>query len=175
MIWEKYKWFIIGYIFYVSIVLASIWNERSDFWPLFIIWCITVPIALYVISTLMLKYLSRRKEIVCAPELISFSDPHIHNDNAENKNQYTDIIKSWPLTDFAKLHGKMQVGEFRNSITGDTYKSCIFTDKLGNTVYVSFYYRLGVLTPKQIKEKRKTLKVGLLKTNKFVLYEKWEG
>ena len=85
------------------------------------------------------------------------------------------ILMTWSLIDFARAHGKMQVGEFRNSITGDTYKSCIFTDKLGNTVYVSFYYRLGVLTPKQIKEKRKTLKVGLLKTNKFVLYEKWEG
>jgi hypothetical protein len=32
-----------------------------------------------------------------------------------------------------------------------------------------------VLTPQQIKEKKDSLKVGLLKTNKYVLYEVWEG
>ena len=69
----------------------------------------------------------------------------------------------------------MQIGEFTNSVTGEPFKSCIFTGKDGDTLYVSFYSKLGALTPQQIKEKRDTLKVGLLNTNKYVLYEVWEG
>lgn len=171
MIWEKYKWFILGYVFYVSIVLASIWNERREFWPLFIIWCITIPIALYVISTFLVKYLKTRKGIIKVPEAIVCSPNQEVDDMVENKNIDSDIIKSWTLIDFSKLHGKMQVGDFRNSVTDETFKSCIFTDKEGNTIYVSFHPKMGTLTPQQIKDKKDVLKVGLLSTNKLVLYE----
>jgi len=172
---EKYKWYILGYIFYVSIVLASIWNERRDFWPLFIIWCVTIPIALYVIYHFAQKYIKGQKNRVVTPQVFAASPTPENLEGAEKENCNSDIVKSWSLIDFAKLHGKMQVGEFKNSITGEVFKSCIFTDGCGNVVYVSFYSRLGVLTPQQIKEKRNHLKVGLLNTDKYVLYEKWEG
>ena len=175
MMWGKYKWYILGYIFYVSIVLASIWNERRDFWPLFIIWCITIPIALYVICHFAQKYIKEHKNRVVPSQVFSAAPVPNHEKDIVRPDSDSDIVKSWSLVDFAKLHGKMQVGEFRNSTTGESFKSCIFTDKDGNVVYVSFYSKLGVLTPQQIKEKRDVLKVGLHNTDKYVLYEKWEG
>ena len=38
------------------------------------------------------------------------------------------IKNSWGLVAFAKMKGKMQVGEFVNQDTGEQFKSCIFTD-----------------------------------------------
>lgn len=170
---EKYKWYILGYVFYTSIVLASIWNERRDFWPLLIIWCITIPIALYVIWYFILKYVLTKKRGGNVPKRIDIRNSI---ENVEDiQKQSSDLEKSWPLVEFAKMHGKMQIGEFLNNKTGKPFKSCVFTDGGGNTTYVSFYSKLGVLTPQQIKDKRDLLKVGLLNTNKYVLYEEWDG
>lgn len=171
---EKYKWYILGYVFYSSIVLASIWNERRDFWPLLIIWCITIPVALYTIGALVTKYRKTTKSNVIISTAVE-KDSVKNNDDSANNDSYSDLLKSWPLVDFAKEHGKMQIGEFTNGITGKSFKSCIFTGKDDTTLYVSFYSKLGVLTPQQIKEKKDSLKVGLLNTNKYVLYEVWEG
>ena len=171
---EKYKWYILGYVFYASIVLASIWNERRDFWPLLIIWCITIPVAIYIIGALVSKYRKTKKDKVIIPITVK-ENPVQNNDDRVNNDSSSDLVKSWSLLDFAKEHGKMQIGEFTNSVTGEPFKSCIFTSKNGITLYVSFYSKLGVLTPQQIKEKRDSLKVGLLNTNKYVLYEVWEG
>ena len=172
---DKYKWYILGYIFYVSIVLASIWNERRDFWPLFIIWCITIPIALYVVSHFVQKYIKEHKNRAVLSSVLVAPPMANHEKDTVNESSNSDLVNSWPLIDFAKLHGKMQVGEFKNSNSGEVFKSCIFTDKDGNVVYVSFYSKLGVLTPQQIKEKKDLLRVGLLNTDRYVLYEKWEG
>lgn len=171
---EKYKWYILGYVFYASIVLASIWNERRDFWPLLIIWCITIPVALYIIWALVSKYRKAQKSKINNTTAVEKNLVKKSDDSANNDSN-SDLVKSWPLVDFAKEHGKMQIGEFTNGITGKSFKSCIFTGKDDTTLYVSFYSKLGVLTPQQIKEKRDSLKVGLLNTNKYVLYEVWEG
>ena len=175
MIWEKYKWFILGYVLYASIVVASIWNQRREFWPLFIIWCITIPVALYIIGSLLLKYLKNKKISNEIPATILSNTTDTHVSTNENKNTNSDLVNSWSLVEFARLHGKMQVGEFENRETGEKYKSCIFTDKDGSTIYVSFYSKLGILTPQQIKERKENLNVGLLNTNKYVLYEVWDG
>ncbi len=71
------------------------------------------------------------------------------------------ISNSWSLLAFAKKHGKMQVGEFANKETGETFKSCIFTDPLdSNTkVFVSFSSNLGSLTPREIANRKDDLQV----------------
>ena len=168
MSWEKYKWFILGYILYVSIVLASIWNEGRDFGPLFIIWCITVPLALYIVGVLITKYLMGKRSHKVFDSIVNSSAKRNEDDIIDYN---IDLVKSWTLVEFAKLYGKMQVGDFTNRVTGETFKSCIFTDKEGNTLYVSFCSKLGVLSSEQIKNKRDFLKVGLLKTNRYILYE----
>ena len=79
------------------------------------------------------------------------------------------IIKSWSLISFAKEFGpKMQVGEFVNSETKEHFKSCIFT-KDNIKTYVAFSSKLGVLTPKEIVERRDSLKVVKLNSGIYSL------
>ena len=80
------------------------------------------------------------------------------------------IKDSWSLMDFAKSHGKMQVGEFANKKSGEMFKSCIFTNPSDNTrTFVAFSSRLGVLTPQEIAERKDDLQVVELEGGHFSL------
>ena len=80
------------------------------------------------------------------------------------------IKNSWSLTAFAKAHGRMQLGNFRNSETGDSFKSCIFTDETtGARVFVSFSSNMGELTASQIKEQVSDLQVVELESGTYKL------
>lgn len=81
------------------------------------------------------------------------------------------IKNSWSLIAFARMKGKMQVGEFANGDTGETFKSCIFTDPndASNRCFVSFSSKLGVLTPQQIKEQKDELQVVELESGYYSL------
>lgn len=73
----------------------------------------------------------------------------------------TGIKNSWSLIAFAKSHGKMQLGTFVNKQTGDSFKSCIFTDPSNsdNKVFVGFSRNLGELAPQEIKDQKDELQV----------------
>lgn len=95
---------------------------------------------------------------------------------AEETN--TSILQSWSLLEFAKNYVKMQVGNFVNSNTGEEFKSCMFVKEDGSYDYVGFHSQLGTLTPAEISERKKELKVGLTELGKYVLYvhiEDWEN
>lgn len=78
--------------------------------------------------------------------------------------QAKNIKNSWSLLSFAKEFGpKMQVGEFVNSESGETFKSCIFT-KGDTRTFVAFSRKLGVLSPRQIAAQKDDLQVVLCKT-----------
>ena len=80
------------------------------------------------------------------------------------------IKNSWSLIDFAKSHGKMQVGEFANQESGEIFKSCIFTNPSDNTrTFVAFSSKLGVLTPQEIAERKDDLQVVELESGTFSL------
>lgn len=73
----------------------------------------------------------------------------------------------------------MQVGEFTNSETGETFKSCIFTDPTDNTrTFVAFSSKLGEMTPKQIAGRKDDLQVVQLNSGTYKLCNKgsnsWE-
>nr|DAT37567.1 MAG TPA: hypothetical protein [Crassvirales sp.] len=90
----------------------------------------------------------------------------------------TSILQSWSLLEFAKNYVKMQVGNFVNSNTGEEFKSCMFVKEDGSYDYVGFHSQLGELTPAEISERKKELKVGLTESGKYVLYdhiEDWEN
>lgn len=79
------------------------------------------------------------------------------------------IIKTWSLLDFAREFGpKMQVGEFVNSETQETFKNCIFT-KNNTKTFVAFSSKLGVLTPKEIVERKNSLIVVQLESGMYSL------
>lgn len=84
--------------------------------------------------------------------------------------QKPKIIKTWSLLDFAREFGKMQVGEFINSETQKRFKSCIFT-KDNTKTFVAFSSKLGVLTPKEIVERKNSLIVVQLDSGMYSLCE----
>lgn len=81
------------------------------------------------------------------------------------------VIKdSWALLAFAKTHGKMEVADFDNKDTGDTFKACKFTNG-SKVVLVSFGRRLQEdngnkpLTPQQIAAQKNDLEICEWETN----------
>lgn len=100
----------------------------------------------------------------------------VQEEPAEEIN--SSIIQSWSLLEFAKNYVKMQVGTFVNSNTGEEFKSCMFIKKDDTHDYVGFHSQLGELTPAEISERKKELKVGLTESGKYVLYDHiddWEN
>ncbi len=84
-------------------------------------------------------------------------------------NSANGIKNSWSLISFARAHGKMQVGSFVNPNTGETFKSCIFTDPSNpdnktNKTFVAFSRNLGPLTPQEIAAEKDNLQVVLCET-----------
>jgi hypothetical protein len=92
---------------------------------------------------------------------------------------YEEINKSWSLLEFAKAHGKMQVGDFKDRKTGAIFKACVFTmPSDGTRTFVAFSSSLGELTPKEITAQKDELYVAQLKSGNYSLYKKknndWE-
>lgn len=85
--------------------------------------------------------------------------------------QNVGIKNSWSLMAFAKSHGRMQVGEFVNKETNETFKSCIFTDPAdqNNKTFVAFSSKMGELTPQEIAAKKDSLQVVELESGHFSL------
>lgn len=88
-----------------------------------------------------------------------------------NTAQNVGIKNSWSLMAFAKSHGRMQVGEFVNKETNETFKSCIFTDPAdqSNKTFVAFSSKMGELTPQEIAAKKDSLQVVELESGHFSL------
>ena len=87
----------------------------------------------------------------------------MQNNNAASVSS-NGIKNSWPLVSFAKMKGRMQVGQFTNSETGDSWKSCVFTDPSNpdnktNKTFVAFSRNLGELSPQEIAEQKDELQV----------------
>lgn len=94
------------------------------------------------------------------------------------------IKNSWSLIAFARMKGKMQVGEFVNGDNGETFKSCVFTDPSNpdnttNKCFVAFSSKLGVLTPQQIVAQKDELQVVELESGHYSLCKQgdnsWES
>ena len=81
------------------------------------------------------------------------------------------IKNSWSLIAFARMKGKMQVGEFVNKESGELFKSCIFTDPndASSRCFVAFSSKLGVLTPEEIADKKDELQVVELESGHYSL------
>lgn len=93
----------------------------------------------------------------------------------EEENKALRIINVWSLLEFAKAHGKMQVGEFCDKETGKVFKSCVFTQPDGTRTFVAFSTKLGELTPKQIVDMKNELQVVQLETGNYSLCKNNQG
>lgn len=79
------------------------------------------------------------------------------------------IKNSWGLLAFARMKGKMQVAPFVNKETGESFKSCMFTDADGNRTIVNFSSKLGELTPAEIIAQKADLQVVELESGSYKL------
>lgn len=107
-----------------------------------------------------------------------FNNESVAEEECIEEENNTSILQSWSLLEFAKNYIKMQVGNFVNSNTGEEFKSCMFIKEDGSYDYVGFHSQLGELTPAEISERKKELKVGLTQSGKYVLYDHiddWEN
>lgn len=101
-------------------------------------------------------------------------EEEINKEIIKKEPQKPKIIKTWSLLDFAREFGpKMQVGEFINSETQETFKNCIFI-KDNTKTYVAFSSKVGVLTPKEIVKRKNSLIVVQLDSGMYSLYEDLE-
>lgn len=86
----------------------------------------------------------------------------------QNAAQNQGIKNSWSLIGFAKMHGKMQIGQFEKD--GEKFSSCIFTNPTDNTrVFVGFSSKLGELSPAEIAAEKDSLQVVQLESDNFYL------
>ena len=83
----------------------------------------------------------------------------------------SEIKNSWSLISFARIFGKMQVGEFANKDTGELFKSCIFT-KGDDLTFVAFSSKMGELTPREIAQQKDNLQVVQLQSDNYILCRK---
>ena len=97
--------------------------------------------------------LSRPKEPELTEEDLDAWAAALEENMPHNNDNY------WPLIEFARAHGKMQVGEFQNKETGELFKSCIFTKPDGTRTFVAFSSEMGELTPKEIVAQKNELYV----------------
>lgn len=86
------------------------------------------------------------------------------NTNSNASVSSNGIKNSWSLVAFAKSHGRMQVGQFINEGTGETWKSCIFTAPDNTRTFVAFSRNLGTLSPREIADRKNNLQVVLCET-----------
>lgn len=77
------------------------------------------------------------------------------------------IINSWSLLTFAKNHGKMQLGTFKNA-NGEAFKSCIFS-KGDDKCFVGFSSKMGELSAQEIVAQKEQLNVVELDSHNFYL------
>lgn len=62
--WKRYKWYIIGYIIYVCFISSVVSTEyrwhKNEYWDLWIVWCIMLPLITYCIISFII-YLRNKK------------------------------------------------------------------------------------------------------------------
>ena len=84
------------------------------------------------------------------------------------------IDKSWSLMTFAREHGRMQVGTFKNE-AGESFKSTIFTNEDGERLFVNFSSNMGELTPNEIAAQKGNLQVVKLVDGGYILCKQGEN
>ena len=94
----------------------------------------------------------------------------------QNGSVLKGIKDSWSLINFAKAHGKMQVGNFANKETGETFKSCVFTNPEDESyTFVAFSSNLGEMTPAAIEANKDSLQVVQLESDNYILCKRGEN
>ena len=74
------------------------------------------------------------------------SFPNDITDNKQDKTAEYNFENSWSLIEFADLHGKMQVEQRKNKITGEEFSSLCFVDEIGREIHALIFDNMGNIT-----------------------------
>lgn len=74
-----------------------------------------------------------------------------------------------------KGNRRMQIGAFVNKESGESFKSCIFTDNAGNRCFVAFSSKLGELTAGEIVSRKNELQVVQMPSGNYILCKQGEN
>lgn len=173
----KYKWYILGYILYISIVQVwlSTFSLHREYWNLLLIFAVIIPIALYMLYSLWLYYKKKNenKQDSMSCEDDTTQKQLKQDNNTCNVYKPNSFSEAWLFTSFVKTFGpNIGLASHVNSKTNAMFHTCEICDSKGKTVSVRFDPSLGELTPDQLKERKSELFVGKRKdNNRYYLYD----
>lgn len=159
---EKLKWYIIGYILYVIIILYLAKEEyqwsRSEFWPLCFVWCVIIPLVGYTVILAIRRFF-------CADKLPKGTEISID----------TSLEISVPLIDFAREHGTMKIRKCIDSLTGKPLlKECVFTRADGTETHVWVANNIKSYSTEDISKDKEDLYVMTMPSGEYCLCIPWE-
>lgn len=159
---EKFKWYIIGYILYVTVVLYLAKEEyqwgRNEFWLLCLVWCVAIPLVGYTVVHFFKKFLFT-KEQPKEDELIVKAE----------------LEMSVPLVDFARIHGAMKINSHIDDLTGKTKTTeCLFTTVDGTKTHVWVANNIKDYSAEDISKNKDNLYVMMMPSGEYCLCIPWE-
>ena len=187
----KYKWYILSYILYISVVFVCISDFRkNEFWNALLIFDIIIPILVYMAYSL-LKYRKEKQlwpfsptqaDILIDKRMTAESEKGIDLDKSTLKEQEdtNDVVfkpnafaEAWSFGDFIKMFGpKVGLASHINKRTGTEFHTCEISNSEGRTLSIRFDSSLGELNASQFKERKNELWIGRRKDNGcFYLYD----
>ena len=197
----KYKWYILGYILYLSIVM--IFNIDEDNWVNIqgiIAFGITIPLVLlfgifainYQISKgrwpsirgkiiRLIKFCKRNKNDEVVKLTKEVTKKHLLFDDIVSKKiiVYDTFSGVWPFVEFLTIYGpKIELAYHKNTRTKNTFCTIDITNNVGQKVSIRFHSTLGELAVSRIKERKNELWVVQRKDNNLYYlidnqYEEW--
>lgn len=82
---------------------------------------------------------------------------------------------TWSVVEFAKLHGKMQLGKYPEYNNRESHQVCRFIGADGSYTYVIVSSRMQYITISEIEKQKDRIKVGQLYNGKYVLFDfRWK-
>jgi hypothetical protein len=127
-----------------------------------ILWPILLAVVVLPVIALFFWYYKTHLKKGKTDKTISKSEKRSRKNNSKDKKPEPIkevVLLAFPLVDFAKKHGEMQVKTVANTTTNEVRSYCIFINKQGNETKVEFDKSLGVLRPQEIVERKEQLVV----------------
>ncbi len=127
-----------------------------------ILWPVLLAVVVLPVIALFFWYYKTHLKKGKTDKTISKTERRSRKNNSKDKKPEPIkevVLLAFPLVDFAKKHGEMQVKTVANTNTNEVRSFCVFINKQGNETKVEFDKSLGVLRPQEIVERKEQLVV----------------
>lgn len=157
----KYKWRILVWGVYAFWVFAGLSDyhyrldtEETGLW---VFWTVIVPMIIYLIYNLYKYFKGKKKES-------AYSKDNVYNERDNNTTAYKGSM--WPLVEFAKEHGKLQMQSDNDSMW------CKFRFADGVEGHVASV--LKNYSTEDIKSSKEKISIRILESGTYCMCLEWE-